>query len=235
MQAKLFLSSSQQTPASIMKQDTNEFFFVFVEDKEDLIIFRNAKIIFRLKAKIGDAFICTLTGKKFNIAPLKLPRKRSDVVAWALGYPRDYRVDKLEQFTNKFNSNYVLASKGKKLPEISITDNKYYAIGMCKPDAFNFTLNGNECMEHVTKNAFRPVRLAAYISEDITPQAIAKLFSSYLDVDTFDFPIAFFEKLCLRLGLSKNEISKLVKHKAKKFHEDAIVPESEFLKKAMHA
>ncbi|MBQ6860524.1 MAG: hypothetical protein IJO08_02630 [Clostridia bacterium] len=203
MAARLYVYETVTSPALLAATNDTKYYYVFDANNSELVILRNDKIIIRQKATIGDAFIYNVNGKKFDLTPVKLPRKRSDVIAWTLGYSKDTRVRNLSDFPKAFSSAYDKYRKGQKLRTWTISDNKSYAIGMCNPQIFAYS--------------HEPAHLTAYISEDISSSEIAKLFGSYLQNSSFEFPQCFFEKICKRLGLSNSEISRIVKHKEKHF------------------
>lgn len=203
MAARLYTSETVSTPVLLAESNNTKYYYVFSAEKSELLILKNDKIIVRQKANIGDAFIYNISGKKFELTPVKLPRKRSDVIAWTLGYSKETRVKKLSDFNKAFASAYDKYRKNQSLRTWTITDNKSYAIGMCSPEIFAYSCE--------------PAHLTAYISEDISSSEIAKLFGSYLQNSTFEFPQCFFEKICKRLGLSNSEIARIVKHKEKRF------------------
>jgi hypothetical protein len=223
MTARLFLSKTTTEPVLLFEDKKAKFFYVFIAESNSLKILKGQRTIHRQRARIGDAFFCTLRDKEFIINQLHFPRKRSDLVAWTIGYPKELRAANPAHFTEMYEDNYRQNVKGKAPQDWCISDNKYYYVSMCRPKNYCITFTGEGTADMMGFFAEQPIRLAAYISEDITSQSVCKLFSSYLETNTFDFPLSYFEKICLRLGLSKNDISRIVKFKEKRFASSDVV------------
>ena len=223
MTARLFLSKTTTEPVLLFEDKKTKYFYVFNAEINSLKILKGIRTIHRQKARIGDAFFCTIRDREFIINQLHFPRKRSDLVAWTIGYPKELRAANPTHFSEMYEHNYRQNVKGKAPQDWYISDHKYYYVSMCKPKNYSITFTGEGTADMMGFFAEQPIRLAAYISEDITTQSLCKLFSSYLETNTFDFPISYFEKICLRLGLSKHEISRIVKFKEKRFASEDVV------------
>ncbi|MBR3887508.1 MAG: hypothetical protein IKJ32_00200 [Clostridia bacterium] len=223
MTARLFLSKTTTEPVLLFEDKKAKYYYVFIAETESLKILKGQRSIHKQKARIGDAFFCTVRDKEFMINQLHFPRKRSDLVAWTIGYPKELRAANPEHFSTMYEDNYRQNVKGKAPENWCLSDNKYYYVSMCKPKNYSITYVGDGHADMMGIFAAEPIRLAAYISEDITTQSICKLFSSYLETNTFDFPLSYFEKICLRLGLSKSEIARIVKNKESRFASECVV------------
>ena len=234
MTARLFLSNTTDKPVMLFEDKKAKYYYAFNAEKNLLCILKGERIIHRQKARVGDAYFCTMKGREFLISPLRFPRKRSDIVAWTIGYSKELRALTPEHFAEMYSANYGQNNRGKKTPRWCLSDGKYYYVSMCKPRSFSVTFTGEGTADMMGVFADEPIRLAAYISEEITTQSICKLFSSYLETNTFSFPISYFEKICLRLGLSKNEIARIVKNKEKRFAASSVVRDfsKQYIKKA---
>jgi hypothetical protein len=223
MSVQLFLRKSTLKPVPLFATSDAEYFYDFSSAAKTLRIFRGKKVIHKQKAITGDAFFCSVNGKTFTINQLQLPRKRSDLIAWAIGCPAKFRANCLEDFFSMHSNN--IAPKNRKTTDsrIYLSDKTYYYFSLCKPQSNDSESVARKILGLNKDSTPEQARIAVYISEDITAQSIRKFFSSYLEKNSFNFPISYFTTICLRLGLSKNDINRIVKNKESHFVQEDIV------------